>query len=140
MNRDEIVLQMLKTQKAITAYDFPKGIHYKDAILHLRAKGHDIRMIMIDDPRGINRKIGQYSYFGKKDKPVDVVSDYQQQVFKRLVEAMEVVNLDNIDVAMSLTGYERLLKNVKVTKTTLDFINKEITSYNLRLEQTPSSS
>ena len=55
MNRDEIVLYSLK-QKPVTCYDFKEGVHFKDAILHLRENRHDIRMIMIDDPKGINVK------------------------------------------------------------------------------------
>lgn len=64
--RDIIVLSQLKaSKKGVTCYDFPKGLHYKDAILRLRETGHDIDMIMEDDKQ-INRRIGRYFYKGKK--------------------------------------------------------------------------
>jgi hypothetical protein len=63
--REEITLGLLKAKPyGVTCYDFPKGLHYKDAILHLRAQGYKIDMVMENDKQ-INRKIGRYFYKGK---------------------------------------------------------------------------
>ncbi len=120
--RDEIVLNTIKKagKAGVTAYDFPKGLHFKDAVFRLRARGHKITMQMILDTKGIKRNIGLYRWAGKQDKPYIVNADYQQETLGRLPKCKEFSN------------YKKLLKNTHCNKGVLDFINREITNYNLK--------
>ena len=138
MNRDEIVLFSIK-RKPVTCYNFPQGIHYKDAILHLRAKGHDIRMIMIDDPEGIKRQIGRYSYHGKavdkevvKHKFTDAQNSLISLIEMRIQQIYDYKGL--MCEVYFLQSMLELLQLTKQNKQALGFLKTRV------LKQTPTSS
>ncbi len=134
----EVVLDILKTKKRnVTLHDFRKGCHFKEYIRRLRVRGHIIKMVK--QPCFVNPsiRIGYYSYHGKQDKPYVPNEDYQKEILNKLNDTLinpntTTRNVEEFRQRTNLFAYYRLLKKTKVNKATLDFINKELTNYNLR--------
>lgn len=127
--RDDYVLSKLIKERVVTAYSFPIGMHYKDAILHLRNKGYDIRMVFIDDPKGIKRQIGQYSYHGRK-KQEEVLFEPEQAI-KITNEQKQLLRLIQIKregafFSKRLKVYEDLLTNTRQSKASLKYIRSRV--------------
>jgi len=129
ISAEEITLQKLIQNQRVTCYDFKEGFHYKHYIMCLRNKGYDIRMVFIDDPKGIKRQIGQYSYHGRK-KQEEVLFEPEQAI-KITNEQKQLLRLIQIKregafFSKRLKVYEDLLTNTRQSKASLKYIRSRV--------------
>jgi hypothetical protein len=109
--RDLIILsQLKKTSKGLTCHDFPKGVHYKDAILHLRQQGHNILMLMEKDKQ-MDREIGRYFYLGYDKTKVETPKAVKESKRNKAIQlALEGQKSDNKEVRLFASRIYNILK------------------------------
>ena len=115
MNRDDIILLDLQSKGTITGLDYDPTVHYKDAIMNLRNKGHDIRMTYIPHPRKPKVEKGRKRYHCKKKEQLipNVIDENTMTLALR-----ELLTLCKLKKHQSLFGrkYKKVIKLLTHTK------------------------